>query len=320
MSITIQSNISNIGKESSFPQSNSNAKSINARNLNLGADPIDAKKGLARKQAMKLISDAWNRDSKAEMDIQEIVDEKGRKAGELADLKGKISQLEAHKKQLQEEYGVADDSDEQKDLLLLEKYQNNKNGSSYDEFSDEEIQRLKELQGKELTEYQKRALEDNAAQGIWQIEADRKEGELIALTSAITDSEIDRLKSQDMLKAADAAEEIMDAASKDAVNMMMQDGMEHIEDEMEEAKEKSDKLREEKEERDEQLAKAKERREEQEAILENQQKSDLVELSNTVSEQRVDNVAEAQKRISQILKDNHMVNEDLKGIEIDLNF
>lgn len=320
MSITIQSNISNIGKESSFPQSNSNAKSIDARNLNLGADPIDAKKGLARKQAMKLISDAWKGDTKAEQGIKEMTDEKGRKALELAELKGKISKLEEQKKNLQVEYGVADDSEEQKDLLLLEKYQNNKSGASYDNFSKEEIERLKELQGKELTEYQKRVLEANGAQSVCQIEADKKENELIAITANITNAEIDRLKSQDMLKATDAADEIMVAASKDAVNMMMQEGMEHIEDEMEETKEKADKLREEKEEREEQLEKAKERREEQQEIIENQEKVDMLELSSSFSEQKVDNVAEAQKKISQILKDNHMINEDIKGIEIDLNF
>ncbi len=274
MALTINNNMCSAGSETAFLRTNGSGASIDARSLNLNApeSAADVKKNSARQLAYKLIKEVWSNDEKASKGIRSLEEEKNRKAAELADITGRINKLSESKKQLQEEYGVSDDSQEQRDLLLLEKYQDNINGVSHDSFSEEELERLKKLQGAELTEYQKRALEANGTQGVWQIEADNIEGGLSALTAAITDSEIERLKSRDMVKAADAADEIMLAASKDAVNIIVQESMEHIEEETEDAEEKED------------------------------------------------NVSEAQKRIRQVLADNNLINEDLKGIEIDLNF
>lgn len=62
------------------------------------------------------------------------------------------------------DYGVDKDSQEQKDLELLEKYQNNRYGSAEDTFSKEELERLKELQNTPLTEYQEKVLKLNSSQ------------------------------------------------------------------------------------------------------------------------------------------------------------
>ena len=97
---------------------------------------------------------------------------------------------------MQEEYGVADGSQEQKDLELLEKYQNNMNGSSYDQFSDEELSRLKELQNAPLTEYQKKVLNLNSMKGQVSVEADRKQFEVNALTASISDATFQNLTGQ----------------------------------------------------------------------------------------------------------------------------
>mgnify|MGYP007037725874 FL=1 len=87
----------------------------------------------------------------------------------------------------------------------MEKYQNNMNGSSYDQFSDEELSRLKELQNAPLTEYQKKVLNLNSMKGQVSVEADRKQFEVNALTASISDATLEQLKSRDMEKASDAA-------------------------------------------------------------------------------------------------------------------
>ena len=53
-----------------------------------------------------------------------------------------------------------------------------------------------------------------------------------------------------------------------------------------------------------------------------QVKSASVEVKSALGAEKksVDHVEEAQKQINKILKDNNLVNDDLKGIEIDLNF
>ena len=88
------------------------------------------------------------------------------------------------------------------------------NGSSYDQFSDEELSRLKELQNAPLTEYQKKVLNLNSMKGQVSVEADRKQFEVNALTASISDATLEQLKSRDMEKASDAADEIMDSANK----------------------------------------------------------------------------------------------------------
>lgn len=161
---------------------------------------------------------------------------------------------------MQEEYGVADGSQEQKDLELLEKYQNNMNGSSYDQFSDEELSRLKELQNAPLTEYQKKVLNLNSMKGQVSVEADRKQFEVNALTASISDATLEQLKSRDMEKASDAADEIMDSANKEILGMLIEEGKNNADEKVEEEKEKAEEAADKKEEQDKQIEEAQEKR------------------------------------------------------------
>lgn len=161
---------------------------------------------------------------------------------------------------MQEEYGVADGSQEQKDLELLEKYQNNMNGSSYDQFSDEELSRLKELQNAPLTEYQKKVLNLNSMKGQVSVEADRKQFEVNALTASISDATLEQLKSRDMEKASDAADEIMDSANKEILGMLIEEGKNNADEKVEEEKEKAEEAADRKEEQDKQIEEAQEKR------------------------------------------------------------
>lgn len=102
-----------------FRQENRN--SIYAGDLGLGKDTITLRKQQAQKKALKLIQDAWTGDRKV---AQSITDIKA-KADELqADIEANqeiINQGELQKEALREQYGVEADSQEQKDLELLEK-------------------------------------------------------------------------------------------------------------------------------------------------------------------------------------------------------
>lgn len=240
---------------------------------------IDAKKENARSQAFKLISDAWDNDKKTEGFINEMKNEKSQKAEQLGEINSVINALENDKESLKKEYGIKDDSTEEKDLLLLQKYQDNRNGVSFDRFSEEEIERLKELQDTELTEYQKKALELNGTRGTYIKMSRDIEGELQAITLAMTDIEINKNKSQGMIKAEKASDIIMEAVGKETVGMLIEESMEHLEEEAKAAKKESDKKKDES-----------------------------------------DEILEAQKKIQDIMKENNLVSEDIKGIEIDLNF
>lgn len=327
MSISIrvnwkEGNSSAAFNENSKVNKNGNQKSIFAGNL-MAKDTdglVDQKRNFAKKQAMKLISDAWDRDGKTAQNVQDMKSEHTQKIAELIDFKSKLKDIEKDKEAFREEYGVDPDSQEQKDLELLEKYQNNMNGSSFDSFSKEEIERLKELQYTERTEYQNKVLELNAEAGAVNLEIRQGEYQVIALKESIFDTRIEQLKSQDMLNAENAADEIMDAANDEILGLLIQEGIDHMDQKREEEQEKAEEAAEKQEEQEEKLQEAKEKREEQEELIKEAQDAEQLERDAALQKQSAVYVVEAQKNIQRILKENNLINEDLKGIEIDFNF
>ena len=291
LSININVNNSDISIKNSKTGAKKNIKSISAGNLNDMTDRefnISQKRKVARKQAMKLISDAWDKDNKAAQGIKDMESEKADIANINADLKSKLKDIDKSQKDLQELYGVHSESQEQKDLELLKKYQDNRNGVSNDKFSKEEI--------------------------------DQNDLKAMNKTMSINNAKLEQLKSQDMLKAGDAADSIIEAADKDIFGMLVNEGKQNIDDNMKEQQEEAKKAEEEKEKKQEQIDEAKKKRQEEKELLENEQQADKLELDNSINSQAVDHLSEAQQQVEQLMKNNNMVNEDIKGIEIDLNF
>ena len=252
MSLTIRSTmnnqaaaqgIDNTDKNTDNSKQPRNRKTINVSELNLKPykdNQIDAKRLRARKQAMKLISDAWKSADMRDKNIEDMKLDKLNKLDEITELKKKVSDLENEKEAYRVDYGVDKDSQEQKDLELLEKYQNNRYGSAEDTFSKEELDRLKELQNTPLTEYQEKVLKLNSSQIHFKDEIGQKELKIACTTASIALAEIDRDKSQEMLKAQDSADQIIGAVEGEVKNLLVNEGKDNIDDKVEENKEKAD--------------------------------------------------------------------------------
>lgn len=241
LSININVNNSDMSIKNERTGVKKNIKSLDARNLNLMTDRqqmMDEKRAGARKQAMKLISDAWKGDNKASDGIKAMEKTKSDIAVRNGELKEKLNDIKKSQETLREQYGVDKDSEEQKDLELLIKYQDNKNGIANDKFSQDELDRLKELQDQPLTEYQKKALMANAGKDSIYTEIDRNQTKAMCLTMSINDAKAEQLKSQDMIKASEAADSIIEAAEKDIYGSLINEGKNNIDDKMEENKEK----------------------------------------------------------------------------------
>ena len=166
--------------------------------------------------------------------------QKEEKLKEVRECNEELKQIRESKEIARQSYGVDPDSQEQKDLELLEKYQDYQKGVQTDDFSKEEIDRLKELQNTPLTDYQTRALQLNAQRDVILNKKDRAQRNVTSLTEAAADAKLDQLKSQDMQKAQDAADELLDASDKDAFGMLIQDAVDHIDEKQEEEKEKAE--------------------------------------------------------------------------------
>ena len=301
------------------------ATGANGKNLTLSAgnitgrgsqleSRIQQKRDQARKQAMKLINDAWDADKKAADGIDALNKDKQNQLNRLSEYKQSLKEADEREKQLQEEYNIDPDSQEQKDLELLKKYQNYSNGSDYADFSKEEVERLKELQNTPRTEYQDKALMLNGYRGEVRNQISMTEYKLMAISESVHDSKIDRLKSQDMLKADDSADRILDAAEKDVLGMVIDDAKENIDKKMEEEAAKK------RDEQQERIDDSKQDAREQREIIRNDAKTDMLDINNGLSGKDVNNVEEVQKHIQKMLNDEKLINEDLKGIRIDFNY
>ena len=163
---------------------------------------------------------------------------------------------------------------------------------------DKELDNLKELYGVEsdsadktdLTEYNEKVKELNDLKKEYSKQVENGKLSVKAMTESITDVKIDQLKSQDMLDSKEAADTIIEAAEKDIVSMAILEGKEHIDEKAEEAKEKTEEAKE----------KAEEAKEEE------------------AEEKAEDNVTKAQEEIQKLMDINNMIDEDIKGIEIDI--
>ena len=163
---------------------------------------------------------------------------------------------------------------------------------------DKELDNLKELYGVESdsagntdsTEYKEKVKELNDLKNEYSKQVEKGKLSVKAMTESITDVKIDRLKSQDMLDSKEVADTIIEAAEKDIVSMAVLEGKEHIDEKAEEAKEKTEEAKEKAEEAKEEEAK----------------------------EKAEDNVTKAQEEIQKLMDINNMIDEDIKGIEIDI--
>ena len=321
MSITIKMNQDNTGIQMSGTTAGRNKtqdtktrSTVFAGDLMLGqGNQIEQKKQTARRQAMKLITDAWGRDELASQSIKDMEQQKADYVEQMQEAKEHEKTFEKSKKELQEQYGVADDSQEQKDLELLEKFQNYKNGSHDESFT-------KELQNLPRTEYQEKALRLNQIAGSMKVTASNANDKLIELTDTIAKAKTDQAKSQDMLKAGSAADDILEASNKEIMGLLIQDGKEHIDKEQEEAQKKAEEQKEKRDEQQERIDEAKQERKEQEELIKGQAEADSAEQDLSLQRKTTNNVEAAQQNIRNILEDNNLLAEDLKGIKIDFNF
>ena len=286
----------------------------------LGEDPVAKRREEARRQAWKVVENAWKNDRSVDDTIQSHRDSyaelENRKKGALA----AIDETNQQKEALREQCGVDADSQEQQDLLLLEKEQDYKNGVLDEGLTDEEYDRLAEIHKKPLTEYQKQALELNNYAADHKREIRRADYGMTAEKQNVSRIKLERLKTHAMVDAQGVADDIMDAVNDEIIGMLM-----------DEAKEKADEAMKEREKREEKLDEMKLERAIERAMIEGTdeaveeaerikrqndspdiQMTDMVDLADS---------ADLKKSVDQNLGDikssMKVLEADLKGIKVD---
>lgn len=325
----------NSGQKASEKQQRKNT--IFAGDLPLHKDSITLRRQQAQKKAMKFVQDAWDMDRKTDQSIAEYESLAQEQKKEILSNRDKIYECRERKENMREGYGVEKDSQEQKDLELLERRHYPNNGEFADvDFTEEERKRLKELEDEPLTEYQQRCLEIDGEEQIFQIREGKAESALEAYNGAVRSIKQERLKSHEMTDAQNNAKKVMEEASKDIQGMIWEEAQDHVDETYEDKREEEKEKAEEKEEQEEKIELRKEQKELMEARIE-EIREDSNEAEAAQKKQERDareeaellgdmadaglNVAGASDAVKAEIKDMlsklKLIEADIKGIEVD---
>lgn len=305
---------------------------IFAGDLPMNKDSIMLRKQQAQKKAMKMIQDAWDGDRKSDQGMVEMREKAEHYRVETLMNQEKVAECEARKENLRQGYGVDADSQEQKDLELLERAKYFFENS----FTDEELQRLEELQDQPLTEYQQKCLEIHGEQHIFQNRAETAESTAQYYSQSATSMKIERLKFHKMTDAQNNAEKLMEETGKDIVGMLWDEAKDHIDETYEEKREEEKEKAEEKEAQEEKIELRREQKELMEARID-EIREDHNEAETAQKKQEKDareeaellgdmadaglNVAGAGDAVKAEIKDMlnklKLIEADIKGIEVD---
>lgn len=286
-------------------------KSINAKDLNVKFDPIAAKREEAKKKAMDIVGKAFANECKMddELDgrrqkVRDLLAENGQAGRE-------IREYEDMRLELRDQYGIDPESQEEKDLRLLEKEMDSHRPDSQITLTEDDYKELERIKKAGLSEYQERSLEIRGYEGPAKDTIYHNNLEIRTENAIITATELERLKSHAMLDAEEQAEDIMDAATKEIMGMLVDEAKEHIDDEFEEKIEDAKEKAEKKEELEERVEKARDEKKEKEKITE-----EILEGAADVSKNTTE-LENAGQEIKDMMSKMKLIEEDIKGAVVD---
>lgn len=330
-------------RNGSKAQKNNNTTSIFAGDLGLlQNDVITQRKQYAQRKALKMITDAWNGDRKIDRSIADYQDKIRQLKAEIEENWNQYELRDEWKENLRKEYGVTENSQEQKDLELLEKEADIEANTFLDDpkpisLTDEEKERLAEIHEQGLTEYQERAMKLHGQQNSFKLAIDKAKKEIKSDNRAIASIKQERLKSHEMVDAQKKADQIMADASEDVIGMLTDEAKDHVDGELEEQVEEAKKRAEEEAEQEKKVEKRKEKKEELEARIDEAQarraeqearrreaeerSREDADLLDSMLEEGMGGLgastADVKAAIKEMLHKMKLLEEDLKGSAVD---
>lgn len=276
-------------------------------------DRIAQKKYLYQKQAMNIVSTADKGEKKIDRNVEGHRDRIRYLMEENEKLDAMYQDYQKKMAQAKEDYEIGDDSQEQKDLELLQKDFDDRKHGTMNPLTEEEKARVKEIKSN-MTDYQKLSMEMYETADGYKTELERNNLEMKGESALIRSISIERLKEHAMVDAEAAKEEVLAAASKEVMGLIVDDAKEKIEEKAEEVEEKAKEREEKEKEEKERVEAAKENKSEAEATAE-AIRENVEELTDQVtkSEKIITDVDQAVKKVMQEQK---LLEEELKGLVV----
>lgn len=298
-------------------QQDSDRKSIYLGDITQGTeqDQVSEEYALAQKKAIKKILDQFDEDSKIDQDMTDEATRIEQLQNNIYSYYDSIDGINQRRESIQNTYNVDPDSQEQKDLELLQKANKHEQNPWNEEYqlTEEEQDRIANIG--DLTEYQQDMLlcDTEEQQYREKIEDARKEIEVGKATIYATQKAL--LKVHPMVDAMKEADVIMDAANKERIGSLYQEGVDQIDQENAETQtemaENQQKALEEKIEREK--LKAEEAKQEE---AENEMTNSI--LSVTLQEMTLGQQTNAnlQANVKNLIQDQVLLDVDLKGLRV----
>lgn len=267
-------------------------------------DLIAQKKDKARQQAMKVVGDTFAADKAMDDDMESRREKVRALKQEKLECQRELDWYSGEQERLKGVYGVAEDSEEQREMVLLLKCKDPNGKATVEERGQAEA-----IQADGLTEYQSRVLELEDAKKPYQDKIDENDRVIEQENASIEAMRRERLKKNPMVKAQKQADKILEAASQEIIDMVTEDAKEHIDEESEEREETGEKIEEEREAQEELIEKRREDRDEMEELLEDTPMDEMLSLSRMQDD--------VKQEVQDILNKMKLVAEDIKGAAVD---
>ncbi len=320
-------------------------KSIFAGNFNMQNNTIEIKRKLAQKRAMKIITDTFATDQKIDNNVDGLRAQQEQLKQEALEDKNTVKEIQKQREQLMKDYNVTENSKEHKDLELLRKEKDSKNLMSGIELTDDEKEKLASLHKNGLTNYQKDMLELDDREDLYRQRSSQKESASKAISGAISDIQIERLKTHEMVDSSKQADEIMEQANKELIGSLYDEAKDHIDEKMEEIQEKAEEKKDKEKEEEKKKAEQKKDQLELEKQIEKAKQSaeqiagsepqketvpsspvvvkdvDVSDVQDIVVKNPSSDLVESKidRELAKILDELKLLTEDLKGSNVDMN-
>jgi chromosome segregation ATPase len=145
----------------------------------------------------------------------------------------------------------------------------------------------------------------------YQKQINKMDAEIEGLNQTVSTTKINRLKSSPMLEAGKEAQEIMDSASREILGELFDEGKDHIDEEQKKQEEQAEALKEKKEEQEELVEKRKEEKEEAEELT-----GKIIQGTDDVSGKTL---SEVQQELKEMLDKMKLIDEDIKGAQVEVS-
>ena len=232
-------------------------------------DALAQRQALARKQAHKIVSDAFGSEKKMDANVQGISDHTDSLRKDNLAAGDEISATKGLIEDARKLHGIREGSEEDREIELYRRANSLEGMAS---MTDEEREEVEAIKKRGLSQSQKDFMEHTKPyyDQIEDLEKQIEENDAVIMANNAAERQIklERLKTDPIGDAQEEADAILDEANKDMISSLFDEAKDHIDEEKEKTEEAAEEKAEEEAEKQEKIDAVKERKAEQEALTE----------------------------------------------------